>query len=134
MLCSLNKTAIRSYYTNYKHTYRLPYSWFEAAVVMSPPYPVTNGDKTTETLPDRRDLKTRPAIPSRHIQCNLYVSESPRYHMVAWDVRDPTPGVKEWLEAIQNGDVINVIPMVAAEGLTRENHVHKIEVDVYCEN
>jgi hypothetical protein len=55
--------------------------------------------------------------------------------MVAWDLRDPTPGVKEWLEAIQNGDVINVVPMVAAMGvLTRENHVHKIEVDVYCEN
>jgi len=119
----------------YISTYRLPFSWFEAAVVMSPPYPITNGDQTTETFSDRRGLKIRPVIPSRHIQCNLYVSRSPRYHMVAWDVRDPTPGVKEWLEAIQNGDVINVVPMVAAMGIdTRGNHVHKIEVDVYCEN
>jgi len=48
--------------------------------------------------------------------------------MVTWDVRDPTPGVREWLEAIQAGDVINVHPR-AVDDTT----VDSIEVEVYCE-
>lgn len=50
--------------------------------------------------------------------------------MVTWDVRDPTPSVREWLEAIQAGDVINVHPWVTAGMMTV---VDSIEVEVYCE-
>ena len=52
------------------------------------------------------------------------------YQMVTWDVRDPTPSVREWLEAIQAGDVINVHPWVTAGMMTV---VDSIEVEVYCE-
>jgi hypothetical protein len=50
--------------------------------------------------------------------------------MVTWDMRDPTPGMREWLEAIQAGDVINVHPRVMAGFKTL---VDSIEVEVYCE-
>lgn len=51
--------------------------------------------------------------------------------MVTWDVRDPTPGVREWLEAIQASDVINVHPRVTLAGIGTA--VRSIEVEVYCE-
>ena len=51
--------------------------------------------------------------------------------MVAWDVRDPTPGVREWLEAIRPGDVVGVCPM-ATEVQGTVNIVGRVELDVYC--
>ena len=51
--------------------------------------------------------------------------------MIAWDVRDPTPGVRDWLEAIRPGDVVGVCPMVRETGSSIIS-LERIEVDVYC--
>ena len=96
----------------------------------------------TDALPGQSVREIRPAIQPRHIQSNPYRGFdfqgypyqhglTSRYHMIAWDVRDPTPGVREWLEAIRPGDVVGVCPMAA----TIERHINvleRVEVDVYC--
>jgi hypothetical protein len=51
--------------------------------------------------------------------------------MVMWDVRDPTPGVREWLEAIHSGDIINVYAKV--RGIYRII-MNSVEVEIFCEH
>jgi ABC-type sulfate transport system substrate-binding protein len=89
--------------------------------------PNPNNENTTEplTIPHNVDIVQR-----RHIQTDVHNSKSPRYHVVTWDVRNPTPGVKEWLDMIQPGDVIGVYPRTKGNW---PNYVEMIEVEVYCE-
>jgi len=54
-----------------------------------------------------------------------------RYHIVTWDVRHSSSGAKEWLDSVQQGDIVGVyLRSLWDELLVR---VEKIEVDVYCE-
>ena len=86
---------------------------------------------TADALPGRNVREMRPTIQPRLIQSNIYSTQSYRYHMIAWDVRDPTPGVRDWLEAIRPGDVVGVCPMVRETGSSIIS-LERIEVDVYC--
>lgn len=116
-----------SVFSDCYNSYRRPYSWYETAIVRAPQLPNPNNENTTEplTIPHNVDIVQR-----RHIQTNVHNSKSPRYHVVTWDVRNPTPGVKEWLDMIQPGDVIEVYPRTKWNW---RNYVEMIEVEVYCE-
>ncbi|GAB1197227.1 hypothetical protein APSETT444_006518 [Aspergillus pseudonomiae] len=52
-------------------------------------------------------------ISSREVQRNIYNSSQPRQHTVIWDVRDPTPGLKEWLRSVEGGDILHINPMAS---------------------
>ncbi|KAF8537800.1 hypothetical protein BDD12DRAFT_845288 [Trichophaea hybrida] len=95
-----------------RNSYRRPYSWTEA-IVQRP----TSGPLTT-------------ALQPRQIQVDIHDSDTPRHHSVIWDIRDLTPGVKEWLESIQDGDVI-AVHLRRFFGPWRKC-VLGIEVDAYC--
>lgn len=109
------------------NSYRRPYSWYEAAIVKAPQSPDPNSENTSGllTIPRNADIVQR-----RHIQTNVHGSTSPRYHVVTWDARNLTPGVKEWLDVIQPGDVIGIYPRTNGIWV---NHVEMIELEVYCE-
>jgi hypothetical protein len=65
----------------------------------------------------------------RVIQVNVHASKIARNHTVTWDTRDPTPGVKEWLNSVRPGDMIAVYPR--ARYLGWKNFVEGIEIDVF---
>jgi len=117
----------RSPFSDCYNSYRRPYSWYEAAIVRAPQSPDPNSENTSGLLMIPRDVDI---VQRRHIQTNVHNSKSPRYHVVTWDARNPTPGVKEWLDVIRPGDVISVYPRT--NGI-RCNHVEMIELEVYCE-
>jgi len=125
-MCPPNQTTAHRVYSHYRGSYRPCSSWYEAVVT------IASHNQMAGALPGQSDREIRPTIPPRHIQSNPYCTFiSSRYHMVAWDVRDPTPGVREWLEAIRPGDLIGVCPMVMKRNGC-VNIVMKVEVDVYC--
>ncbi|KAA8895957.1 hypothetical protein FN846DRAFT_967255 [Sphaerosporella brunnea] len=102
-------------------TYHLPYAWFEAGVV--PIHPPTC---TSETKP----IST---TPRRCIQAMSHRSDlANQFHVVAWDVRDPTPGVKEWLATIRPGDIIGVYPKAKYANIGCS--VWDVEMEIYCES
>ncbi|KAF8249154.1 hypothetical protein K440DRAFT_660414 [Wilcoxina mikolae CBS 423.85] len=107
-------------------SYRRPYSWLEASIVRTVPPLDLVGETSTDTVANPRTL------PPRHIQINVHNSHTPRYHVVTWDIRDPTPGIKEWLDAIQPGDVIGVYPR--AQTASWGSCMEMIEVEVYYES
>jgi hypothetical protein len=65
----------------------------------------------------------------RIIQVNVHASKISRDHTITWDARDPTPGMKEWLDSVRPGDIIAVYPR--ARNLGWGNFVEGIEIDVF---
>lgn len=65
----------------------------------------------------------------RIIQVNVHASKISRDHTITWDARDPTLGMKEWLDSVRPGDIIAVYPR--ARNLGWENFVEGIEIDVF---
>ncbi|KAF8541699.1 hypothetical protein BDD12DRAFT_485142 [Trichophaea hybrida] len=104
--------------------YHLFSSWLEAAIIKSG----TLAQPATHDSPSR----THSVLP-RCIQSNINYgySSCTSYHSVTWDVRDPTPGIKEWLESVQTDDMIVVYPNArrAAYGTILE----AVEMEVYWE-
>jgi hypothetical protein len=48
--------------------------------------------------------------PRRAIQKNLHAMSTPKSHINVWDFRSDDQGVREWLSAIEGGDLIQVFP------------------------
>ncbi|KAI5796870.1 hypothetical protein FPQ18DRAFT_303050 [Pyronema domesticum] len=69
------------------HQYVWKRSWFEASV---------------------RKKNTDNQSTTRFVQLNVNSFDLIQYHSVTWDIRDQTPGVKEWLEEISDGDIIDI--------------------------
>jgi hypothetical protein len=113
----------RPYSTYYLDPYRESYSWLEVAIIKS------SKSATSGTMPTGL-----PVVLPRCIQRNVndYHNKSVRYYSVTWDIRDPTPGIKEWLELVQTGDMIVVYPNATEVGYGTE--LHAVEMDVYWES
>jgi len=115
---------VKGYYS--LDPYRESYSWLEAAIIKSSTLAKSG---TSGTMPTGLSL-----VLPRCIQRNVNNGRDRPvlYHSVTWDVRDPTPGIKEWLESVQTGDMIVVYPNAAEVGYRTE--LHAVEMDVYWES
>ncbi|KAF8246567.1 hypothetical protein K440DRAFT_662004 [Wilcoxina mikolae CBS 423.85] len=105
-----------------RNPYYLSFSWLEAAIIKS----ATLAEPATHDSPSKF-----PSVLPRCIQQNV-IHLSPSYHSVIWDVRDPTPGIKEWLESVQTGDMIVVYPN--ASDAYYGTHLEAVEMEVYWES
>jgi hypothetical protein len=65
------------------------------------------------------------------VQRNIHADDNYREHLNIWDYRDPTPGLREWLEMIQPGDTVQLIPRAMYPRWT--NYVKEAEVKVWSE-
>jgi hypothetical protein len=50
---------------------------------------------------------------------------------VVWDHRDQTPGLNDWLQSLQSGDVLQIYPKARYSGWM--NYVEQIKVDIFYE-
>jgi len=103
----------------------MSYSWLEAAIIKSS---TLTQSVTSGAIPTGLS-SVLPHCIQRNVT-SVYGNTS--YHSVTWDVRDPTPGIKEWLESVQTGDMIVVYPNAAEVGYGAE--LHAVEMDVYWES
>jgi hypothetical protein len=102
-------------------TYKLPNIWFEAGIVHTHLQRLISGLANSTSTTPRRLIGTNPRT-----------SGAGSYHVVAWDVRDRTPGLKEWLDSIRQGDVIGVYACYRDK--SRGECVVSAEVEIYCED
>ncbi|KAF8539493.1 hypothetical protein BDD12DRAFT_924175 [Trichophaea hybrida] len=116
-----------------KITSRNPYmgsfGWYHVVVANASHHNSRNNERTKTSTSQCEEYSCSDIAP-RHIETNI-AWDKDSYHMVMWDVRDPTPGVREWLEAIHTGDVINV--HVRVRGVFRI-YVNSVEVEIFCEH
>ncbi|PWY92186.1 ankyrin [Aspergillus heteromorphus CBS 117.55] len=71
------------------------------------------------------------ALPRRRIACNLHASKNYRRQTVVWTLEDESPGLRDWIEAIQPGDTLYMVPRAKQNCWT--NHVREMTVSVYYE-
>jgi hypothetical protein len=110
-------------------SYRRLTHWFEARLSMTTPCQRLNNSQTVSES-EQSATNRRLAVSPRLIQIGAH-GTSIRYHIVTWDVRHSSSGVKEWLESVQQGDIVGVYLRSLWDKLPVR--VEKIEVDVYCE-
>lgn len=65
----------------------------------------------------------------RLLQLNVHASSTFRNHRVILDFNDPCPGVKEWLEMIHVGDVLDIYGIAKYPGWM--NYIDYVEADVF---
>jgi hypothetical protein len=104
----------------FNNCYSWQRSWFDVAIIKS--------SRKTATFIQQTDRASRRR---RFIQSNVNFLDNIQYHSVVWDDTDPTPGVREWLKAVDNGDTI-VVYARAVKGWG--NVVDRVEVDAYTDS
>jgi Heterokaryon incompatibility protein (HET) len=90
-------------------TYEQSNTWFDARVV-------------TPSGHDR--------VPRRRVQKNLHARFEFKTHVTCWDWEDDDDGLREWLDAIQIGDTIQIIPM--AHYIAWTNFVQRVTVQLWA--
>lgn len=82
--------------------------------------------------PKISDQKDHNPCPKRRlIQKNARACGEYRLHTNVWDYRNSQPEMREWMNLLGPGDVLQVFAKAAGQGWA--NYVKSVEVEIYCE-
>jgi hypothetical protein len=102
-------------------SYQHSSTWFEAGIRLQ-----QNSDPKISDKKDHNLCLNRPVIQRNARACGEY-----RLHTNVWDFRNSQPEMREWMNLLGPGDVLQVF--AKATGQAWVNYVKSVEVELYCE-